>query len=109
MKNKEDKKQFIEYLENQQGIEYVDEQDYKEMPIETIIDLEREHYKDFVEEHVNMIVDSGFENPNTREQLTSVLVAIEFLYRQTNDRSNYVIELCDFLYSDLLEPILKEL
>ena len=42
-----EKNNFLDYLIKQQGGEYVDEQSYIAIPLETIIELEQNHYIDF--------------------------------------------------------------
>jgi hypothetical protein len=47
IKQEKGKKQFIKYLEEQQGKDYVEEQQYYQMPFETIKELETDSYEDF--------------------------------------------------------------
>lgn len=44
------KKSFLGYLESQQGHDYIMEQEYNKMGLNNIIEFEREHYIDYLQE-----------------------------------------------------------
>lgn len=59
MKVDEVREKFLDYLERQQGKDYVEEEEYYFMSFENLILLEAEHYKDFCVEFVEIKLAEG--------------------------------------------------
>jgi len=47
LRRKTEKDKFIQWIKDQQGEDYIEEQGYRKMELKDIIEVEKDHYKDF--------------------------------------------------------------
>lgn len=87
------KEKFIKYLEEQQGKDYIEEQEYNIISFENIKLFEEEHYKDFLEQdfniYENFMKTISNETKFSYDDLTKLEDYIYFKNRENKEQKDY--------------------